>query len=194
MSSAGFSVRHDPAFYHWSPALNADDYMRACYEITATCDGMAAALAMALAMEQSVGATRIHAYIPDQGTLAANCIRVCRVRPLAETDGGVVAPYRLHTPVYDQPHQAAGSFAIELAVPLSLLANKPGQLGNILVGELPRLGFLTRFRLVGATLPTTFGPGPGFGAAGIRALAGQAVGPPVHGSDTTLWLPSRKTT
>jgi ribulose 1,5-bisphosphate carboxylase large subunit-like protein len=96
---------------------------------------------------------------------------------LPDEGEATVAPYRLHTPVYGDDAHAGGSFAVELAVPLALLAGKPAQLWNILVGELPRLGFITRFRLVEATLPDNFGPGPGFGVAGLRKLTAQPAGP-----------------
>ncbi len=174
MSSAGLKGPQDPSLYQWSDALPAADYMRVRFEVTSTCDGMAAALGMA--MEQSVGATRIHAYI-DPASLAPSCIRVVAVRRLPERPASIVPPFRLHTPVYGADAAGGGSFAIELAVPLRLLDGKPAQLFNILVGELPRLGFLTRFALVEATLPPDFGPGPGFGIEGMRALTGQASGP-----------------
>jgi ribulose-bisphosphate carboxylase large chain len=88
-----------------------------------------------------------------------------------------VPSYSLQTPTYVSPTAGGSSFAIVLAVPLRLLAGKPAQLWNILVGELPRLGFLSRFRLIHAQLPDAFGPGPAYGVAGIRARVGQAAGP-----------------
>ena len=41
-----------------------------------------------------------------------------------------------------------------------------------MVGEIPRLVFLTRFQLHGLVLPDDFGPGPGFGVACIRERFG----------------------
>ena len=46
-----------------------------------------------------------------------------------------------------------------------------------MVGEIPRLGFLTRFQLAGLDLPADFGPGPGFGVQGIRERFGCTHGP-----------------
>jgi ribulose 1,5-bisphosphate carboxylase large subunit-like protein len=45
------------------------------------------------------------------------------------------------------------------------------------VGDIPRLGFITRFRLDALELPDTLGPGPGFGVAGVRERFGCAGGP-----------------
>ena len=174
MSSSGLNGPQDPALHQWTDELDLADYLIARYEISASCDGMTAALGMA--MEQSVGATRIHAYV-DSAALAPSCIRVRAVQCLPEPPATTVAPYRLHTPVYGADAPSAGSYEIELAVPLALLAGKPAQLWNILVGELPRLGFISRFRLVEAMLPEGFGPGPGFAVGGLRALARQATGP-----------------
>lgn len=174
MSSSGINGPQDPSLYRWTDDLDAADYLIARYEISASRDGMAAALGMA--MEQSVGATRIHAYF-DAAALAPSCIRVRAVRRLPGQAETAVVPYRLHTPVYGVDAPGAGSFEIELAIPFTLLAGKPAQLWNILVGELPRLGFITRFRLVEAMLPEHFGPGPGFAVAGLRDLTQQASGP-----------------
>lgn len=174
MSSTGLNGPQDPALYQWTTELDATDYVIAHYEITATRDGMAAALGMA--MEQSVGATRIHGYV-DARPLAPSCIRVREVRRLPDQAETAVAPYSLHTPVYGDGAHVGGSFAIELAIPLVLLVGKPAQLLNILVGELPRLGFITRFRLVETILPDDFGPGPGFGISGLRSLTEKHAGP-----------------
>lgn len=174
MSSSGLNGPQDPWLYHWSDTLHSADYLFARYEVSSTRDGRSTAVAMA--MEQSVGATRIQAYLsPD--TLAPYCIRVKDVHELPGQGSNGVASYSLHTPVYGESLSAGGDFSIELAIPLSLLAGKPAQLWNILIGELPRLGFLTRFRLVEAVLPAHFGPGPAFGVAGLRRLAQQRTGP-----------------
>ena len=174
MSSGGLYDTRDATLYRWSDDLNQSDYLRAVYEVTAVCDGEQAALSMA--MEQSVGTTHIGDYL-NLESLAPCCIRVVSVSELPEQPPSVIATYRLMTPVYEASEKVGGTFAIELAIPLRLLAGKPVQLFNILIGELPRLGFLTRFRLMSANLPTSFGPGPGFGVAGIRRLTKQARGP-----------------
>lgn len=174
MSSGRMCKPHDPALYRWSGDLDEADYLQAVYEITSTCAGPEAALSMA--MEQSVGTSRIHDYL-DADALAPSAIRVRHVRQLPQQCDSVVPPYHLQTPVYGDTAHDPASFEVTLSIPLRLLASRPAQLWNILVGELPRLGILTRFRLVDARLPVQFGPGPGFGVAGIRALARQATGP-----------------
>jgi ribulose-bisphosphate carboxylase large chain len=145
------------------------------YEVTTHGDGWGAAVRMA--MEQSAAAMPIGSYF-DVAVLAPSLIRVRSVRPcMVASHESAVFAYHLNTPTYSQQPPERGSFLIELAVPLSLLANKPAQLWNILVGELPRLGFLSRFRLVEARLPDTFGPGPGYGVDGIRTVCQQVKGP-----------------
>lgn len=174
MSSLGLNRPTDPSLYQWSNDLNEADYVRAVYEITTTRDGFATALSMA--MEQSVGTTHIHHYL-DGVNLAPSCIRVCSVQQIFTEGKEVVTPFTLQTPVYGEHQECGGSFVIELAIPLLLLEGKPAQLLNILVGELPRLGFLTRFCLVKANLPINFGPGPSFGISGMRKLTEQIKGP-----------------
>lgn len=174
MSSLGLNSPSDPTLYHWSDNLNEADYLRAVYEITTTRDGLASAVSMA--MEQSVGTTHIHNYL-NNAKFASSCIRVCSVQQIVKESNDVVTPFILQTPVYGEHEECRGSFVVELAVPLCLLEGKPAQLLNILVGELPRLGFLTRFCLVKTSLPVNFGPGPAFGIPGIRQLTGQMYGP-----------------
>jgi ribulose-bisphosphate carboxylase large chain len=174
MSVAGLPDPQDPAFYQWNDMLSEADYLRVRYEITASCDGVAAAVGMA--MDQSVGTTHIEHYL-DADALAAFCTRVRSVTPLPEKNESPVAAYHLATPTYVDSKNTGGSYAIELSVPLCLLVGKTTQLWNILVGELPRLGFITRFSLVAAPLPQSFGVGPAFGVAGLRALTQRPAGP-----------------
>lgn len=130
-----------------------------------------------MAMEQSAAAMSIGSYF-DVAVLEPSLIRVRSVRPCtAAKHESAVLSYHLNTPTYGQNPPECSSYLIELAVPLCLLAKKPAQLWNILIGELPRLGFLSRFRLVDARLPDNFGPGPGYGVDGIRAVCQQLTGP-----------------
>lgn len=181
MSSAGLLRTQDPMLYQWSDDLNSADYVFAQYEITAACRGEEAALGMA--MEQSVGASRIQAFL-EADTLtqlmAQSSIRVVQVRPITITQHSPVPLYSLSTPIYGAQQEAQNSYRITLAVPLKLLASKPAQLLNILIGELPRLGFISRFRLCDIQLPPLsedFAPGPAFGMAGLRRLSEQADSP-----------------
>jgi ribulose-bisphosphate carboxylase large chain len=174
MSSNSAGRTDDPYLYEWSAALDPLDYVVAEYEITASRGADAASLAMA--MEQSVGATRILDYFETK-TLAPACIRVMSVTPMGLHANSAIAPFELSTRVYAGDRSEPEAFRVRLAVPLRLLSNKPAQLWNILVGELPRLGFINRFRLIGAPLPVTFGPGPSFGVEGLREAAGVLKGP-----------------
>ncbi|SMC24352.1 Ribulose 1,5-bisphosphate carboxylase, large subunit, or a RuBisCO-like protein [Andreprevotia lacus DSM 23236] len=174
MSSAGLLVARDPALYAWDDALREQDYLFACYEITTTVDGHAAALGMA--MEQSAATSHIAGYV-EPTMLLGYSIRVRMVRSLGQAVP-VVGSYQLDTPVYGAAAGAgAQRYQIELAVPLRLLAGKPAQLWNVVVGELPRLGYLTGFALLRADLPASFGPGPGFGAEALLAWSAHGAGP-----------------
>ena len=194
MSSGTLERPTHPEWFEWSAGLQAPDYLRAVYRVSAACSGDDAALGMA--MEQSAATLHIAGYV-EPASLAEWTVRVCRVSALDQPQAGVVAPYFLRTEVYaGQGARATGqAFEIELAFPLRLLAGKPAQLLNILVGELPRLGFLTSFQLRAADLPAGFGPGPAFGRDGILARFGQASGPllcrsmrPAVGLDTATMM------
>ena len=76
------------------------------------------------------------------------------------------------TEVYAEAENAERHWEVELAIPRRLLAGKPAQLWNGVVGEMLWLGFLTRFQLHGLVLPDDFGPGPEFG---VRASANGSV-------------------
>jgi ribulose 1,5-bisphosphate carboxylase large subunit-like protein len=162
--------------FTWTEDLDREQYLFATYRVTAVCSGEHAALGMA--MEQSASTLNIEGYAtPDM--LEGYSIRIRRVTPVAdETVRAAVPPYLLDTEVY-LASEARGSvcFDVELAIPACLLQGKPAQLLNVVIGELPRLGFLTGFRLTGMELPAGFGPGPAFGKAGILDLLDKRQGP-----------------
>ena len=176
MSSGNFIAPAEPEWFDWHAGLDAGDYIATRYRVASSRGGRETALGMA--MEQSAATVRIAGHV-EPAQLAAWTIRVRAVHTLPAESAGEVAPYALHTEVYGKlgARDTATDFEIELAVPARLLAGKPAQLWNILVGELPRLGFLSRFRLVGADLPTTFGPGPAFGIPGLRQRLAVPRGP-----------------
>ncbi len=191
MSSTGFLEQEHAGLFQWSEGLDTTAYLKAHYEITCTCEGYRAALGMA--MEQSVTTSGIPGFV-DKTMLAAHSIRVCRVWELRnqEEGRGALAGYTLQSSAPETKPNTGGSFGVELAIPLRLLAGKPAQLWNVIVGEIPRLGFITRFRLLRAQLPEGFGPGAAFGMAGLRRLLGQEKGPllcrsmrPAVGLDTS---------
>ena len=173
MSSGKIPRTQHPELFHWTPGLQATDYIRATYRVASQYSGTATAMAMAI--EQSAGTSMIPGYV-EPGMLEHATIRVIDVQA-DDVAGGAVAPYHLQTEVYAGSDGQERGWRIELAIPRCILAGNPGQLWNVVVGELPRLGFLTRFQLAELVLPDDFGPGPGFGVAGIRATVGVADGP-----------------
>lgn len=179
MSSGNISIPQRRDLFLWSPSLALDDYVVARYWVGSLIGPEETAINMA--MEQSAATLCIDGYVePD--SLAAWTIRVMEVRPaLAPVSSGSVEAYNLPTEVYAGMVAKGGagpqSWEVALAIPRCLLAGKPGQLMNVVVGELPRLGFLLGFCLLEAPLPGDFGPGPAFGSAGI--LQGLGVPGPV---------------
>ena len=165
MSSGNMPRAQHPALFRWDPGLDPHDYIRARYRVTSIHDGEATAMAMA--MEQGCGTSAIAGHVvPDM--LVDWSVRVLSVQAAESLPDSEVGPYQLDTDVYAEVGGAQRDWVVELAIPRRLLADRPAQLLNVAVGELPRLGFLTRFQLQALDLPEDFGPGSGFGIAGIR--------------------------
>ena len=174
MSSGNLPRTQHPELFRWSPALDPAAYIHARYTVTSVHDGEATALGMA--MEQSAGTVMIRGYVaPEQ--MGDWTIRVTAIEAQAEHATPGLQSYQLATDVYAEQQQQAQTWTVTLAIPRVLVAGKAVQLFNVVVGELPRLGFLTRFRLDALALPEDFGPGPGFGAAGIRQRLQRPHGP-----------------
>lgn len=174
MSSGNLPRTQHPDLFHWSADLDPRDYVRATYRVGSQHD--ADATAMGMAMEQSAATTQIAGHVrPDM--LTGWTIRIVSVRAAEAAGPAGVPPYHLATEVYADGAGAERHWWIELAIPRRLLAGKPAQFWNVVLGELPRLGFLTRFQVVGLDLPADFGPGPAFGVAGIRERFSVARGP-----------------
>jgi ribulose 1,5-bisphosphate carboxylase large subunit-like protein len=175
LSSGNLVLPSNTSAFSWSSALDPADYIFVTYRVTSPCSGEEAALGMA--MEQSASTLYIKGYASPQ-MLEDWTIRVCRVHALAaQCSEPVVPAYFLNTEVYARQAAGQGNYEVELAVPTRLLKNKPAQLLNVLIGELPRLGFLTSFRLTEVRLPAQFGPGPSFGKDGILQLLDKQRGP-----------------
>jgi ribulose 1,5-bisphosphate carboxylase large subunit-like protein len=174
MSSGNMPRASHPDLFLWSEALDVAGYLHARYRVGSIHDGDATAMAMA--MEQSAATTHIRGHVTP-AMLQASTIRVVSVREHGVPATTGLAPYYLETEVYAEGREGEQDFLVDLAIPLQLLAGKPAQIWNVVVGEIPRLGFLTRFQLVGLSLPAGFGPGPAFGVAGIRERLGVARGP-----------------
>jgi 2,3-diketo-5-methylthiopentyl-1-phosphate enolase len=173
MSSGNLRAQH-PELFRWNDGLDPARYLIAHFVVSSMQDGQATALAMA--MEQSAATTQINGYV-EPGMLTDWTARVRRVESMGRAPASDLSAYQLATEVYGQGDHAEGQWSIEIAFPLCLLQGKPAQIWNIIVGELPRLGFLTRFRLEGCELPAGFGPGPTFGVDGLRERFGVAKGP-----------------
>ena len=174
MSSGSMPRTQHPELFLWSDALDRADYAIARYRVASVHDGDATAMAMA--MEQSAATTHIAGHVVP-AMLHDWTLRVRSVRALDPPGGAGLAPYTLATEVYADGGDAERHWEVELAIPRRLLAGKPAQLWNVVVGEIPRLGFLTRFQLAGLDLSADFGPGPGFGVQGIRERFGCTHGP-----------------
>jgi len=174
MSSGNMPRAQHPALFLWTDELDPANYVRASYRVTSIHDGEATAMAMA--MEQSCATTAISGHVVPE-MLGDWTMRVLGVRSAGTSPSSELQPYQLETEVYAAQGEGQRDWEVELAIPRRLLANKPAQLLNVAVGELPRLGFLTRFHLTSLDLPGDFGPGPGFGIAGIRQAFGCPRGP-----------------
>ncbi len=177
MSSGNLPRSTHPELFIWDPDLDPADYLLVRYRISTATDVEAAARGMA--MEQSVATVVIPGFV-DPGIFRDWTIRVRSLQKAEPSQEGELQPYSLATEVYPSLEPGLESrehWDIELAFPMRLLACRPSQLMNVLVGELPRLGFLTSFRVVDSILPSAFGPGPAFGVEGIRARLGNPPGP-----------------
>jgi len=175
MSSGNLVIPANTRPFWWSDELDKSEHIVATYRVTTQCSGEDAAIGMA--MEQSASTLTIQGYV-EADMLRGWSIRICDVKPVSSSrPSSVVDSYFLNTEVYSANDAPLGCFDITLAIPSCLLKGKPAQLLNVLVGELPRLGFLTSFRLKDVTLPAAFGPGPAFGRQGILKLLGKTKGP-----------------
>jgi len=174
MSSGNLPRTAHPELFRWSDGLDPARYVVARYVVTSCHDGEATATAMA--MEQSAATTAIRGYV-QPGMIEDWTIRVLAIDADPSPAESEVPVSHLATEVYPEGAQAPRSWSVTLAIPLVLLSGRPAQLLNVAIGELPRLGFLSRFRLDALELPGDFGPGPAFGIAGIRDRFGRPRGP-----------------
>ncbi|HSD16744.1 MAG TPA: RuBisCO large subunit C-terminal-like domain-containing protein [Thermomonas sp.] len=174
MSSALRLLIDHPRLFHWDDGLDRADYIEARYTVGSHLDGEATAVAMA--MEQSAAITAIRGYVAPDALMRESTVRVLSVEAVAGSAASDIAACE-GDPAQLDPARAR-LWRIVLAIPLRLLPAKPTQLLNGAVGDLPRYGFITRFRLDALALPDRgFGPGPGFGVAGLRERFGVPRGP-----------------
>lgn len=176
MSSGFLTIPSSTTMFEWSEKFDPQQFIFATYKVSSSFSGMETALGMA--MEQSAATVYIKNYV-EPSMLESWAIRIHKVTTIDnQFSQHEVAPYFLATEVYggNQTPQIY-SHEIELAIPVCLVGGKPAQLINVVVGELPRLGFLTAFSLVDITFPDNFGCGPAFGQQGILQLLGKTKGP-----------------
>ncbi|GHC00795.1 RuBisCO large subunit C-terminal-like domain-containing protein [Thermomonas carbonis] len=165
MTSALRLLVDHPDLFRWDTGLDRADYIEARYTVGSQLDGETTAVAMA--MEQSAAITAIRGYVEPDALMRASTVRVLSVDALDAPAMSDIAPYD-GDPAQHDPARAR-LWRIALAIPLRLLPARPTQLLNGVVGDMPRYGFITRFRLEALAFPESgFGPGPGFGVAGLR--------------------------
>lgn len=176
MSSGFLTIPSSTIMFEWSDAFDPSNFIFATYRVSSCFSGQETALGMA--MEQSAATVYIKNYV-EPAMLENWSIRIRRVSAIDnQFPTHEVTPYYLATEVYGGNQEAhIYSHEIELAIPVCLVGGKPAQLLNIIVGELPRLGFLTAFSLVDIEFPEGFGCGPAFGQEGILKLLGKTKGP-----------------
>ena len=207
MSSGNFLAPPEPEWFEWHSGLEDCDYIAARYRVASHLGGRDTALGMAMEQSaatlripgfvepvqlaawtirirairvlpaeaaQEVASYALHTEVYGKVPEGTHSAGAGRSGEFAEHCSAPAQPAGCAKPAVEG---TANGFEVELAVPARLLAGKPAQLWNILVGELPRLGFLSRFRLVAVDLPAGFGPGPAFGAPGIRERLAVPRGP-----------------
>lgn len=176
MSSGAFILPTSAELFAWSDQADTTEFIFATYLVSSSFTAVETALGMA--MEQSAATSYIKNYVsPDM--MADWSIRVRRAElsqhPLKPHQ---VTPYFLSTEVYaGRKVPETYTYEIELAIPNCLVGGKPAQLLNIIIGELPRLGYITAMQLVDVVFPPGFGCGPSFGQQGILQLLGKTEGP-----------------
>ncbi|HEY8939398.1 MAG TPA: RuBisCO large subunit C-terminal-like domain-containing protein [Cellvibrio sp.] len=176
MSSGNFSLPTSAELFVWSDDLDTREFIFATYLVATGFSAIETALGMA--MEQSAATSYIKNYVtPDM--MDAWAIRVRRAeisnRPLKPYQ---VTPYFLPTEVYaGNKAPETYTYEIELAIPNRLVGGKPAQLLNVVIGELPRLGYITAMQLIDIEFPPDFGCGPAFGQQGILNLLDKTQGP-----------------
>lgn len=174
MSSGNLVRPSDPSCFLWQDHLKAEDYIMATYRVRCECDAELAAIGMA--MEQSASTVSIIGYVnPDQVT--GSTIRVVTVRQVEDTLQTNITPYMLNTEVYAGKLPSGCTCEVVLAIPKKIVAGSWVQWLNVVIGELPRLGFITGFQLLKARMPEDFGPGAGWGASRLMERFGISKGP-----------------
>lgn len=166
------------SFFTWSDALGREDFVVATYVVETTVEPELCAIAMA--KEQSLATLRME--LREHRPSPALAARVVTVDVRGDAADCLQPEFRLTTEVY----VATGTghdrkrLAIAIAYPLAAIGTSLSALWNMVLGEIPRLGFLSAARLVNIDLPPAFlaaFPGPRHGVPGLRARTGIAARP-----------------
>lgn len=167
MSSRTFDTETHAELFAWSDDLDPDHYVWVTYEVGSSMD--AASTAVAMAMEQTVATIRLPGaeMLPD---LANYTARVRNVSSMGDHSSSSMSMYMLTTEVYRDSRDAPPrSYAVvEIGYPSHLMHGRVAQWLNVLVGEIPRLGFVFRLRVVDIAFGSENPGGPQFGVNGLR--------------------------
>ncbi len=162
--------RSDEKLFSWHGNLAGEDYVFATYVIESAVDPALTALAMA--KEQTATTAALCGYQVNPAMAA----RVVDINPLGATDVPGLPEYWLHTHAYPESTRKRDGFwksRITIAYPLINLNRSLSHVWNVVVGELPRLGYLNAIRLTALDLPQSFirhFPGPRHGMSGLRQI------------------------
>ena len=172
MSTESLS-RQDMDFFTWPGGHDTSDYVVATYRVETAVDPELCAIAMA--KEQSLATLRIE--LGTHRPSPALAARVVSVATLAEVMDCLQPEFRLSTEVYPTPAtgHARRRLTLSIAYPLEAIGPSISNLWNVVLGEIPRLGFLSAARLVDIQLPPAFlaaFPGPRHGVPGLRSATG----------------------
>jgi len=170
MSSESISEKNTQAFL-WENGLDLEAYVYATYYFETPLPPKTAAIAMA--REQS--AITVHTDSSDFN-IEAHAAKVISVDNLGETTQ-LLPPYWLNTAGYRNVElKKEGNYwkaTTRIAFPLINFRHTVTSLWNVVLGELPRLGFLNAIRLIDLKFPAPFlahFSGPRYGITGIRKI------------------------
>lgn len=175
MSSGNIDTQLARHLFEARNGLDRDGYAIVTYLIGSSRGGEECALAMA--MEQSAATT----FIPNYqmiGELERFTAKVLSVEEVGTGSEAEAVSYDLETEVYEIGGRGEQKlFRVKIGFPLLLLHRSPSQWFNVLIGEIPRLGFITSLQVEDIEVKVPEGEGPALGVEGIRRKTGVKRGP-----------------
>jgi len=175
MSSGDFNLCEHQELFQWSTECCRDQYTRITYDVTSSRSPEETAVAMA--MEQSASTVSIPGFVHPEMLLQWTA-RVVSIEERDGQDGEGAALFDLPTEVYRTGQsQKQAHCRIVIAYPNRLLLGRPSQWLNLLVGEIPRLGFIQGLRILDVDMPGEDLSGPKLGVLGLRAKLGGTQSP-----------------